>query len=157
MSGQPPELSPREALPVLTSPCRAPHHSRPVLVLVVDDLPDAAESAAELLATAGCRTRAVTCGLDALRAVVEEVPDVVLLDIGMPVMDGWETARRIRELARPAQPVIVAVTGYTRDADRHRSADAGIDLHLAKPADPAVLLALVDRVRTLRERRPNHT
>jgi CheY-like chemotaxis protein len=116
-------------------------------VLVVDDFPDAAESAAEMLAVTGCRVRAVTCGGDALRAVAEEAPDVVLLDIGMPGMDGWETARRIRDLVRGPQPVIVAVSGHARDADRHRSADAGIDLHLAKPADPAVVLALVDRVR----------
>ncbi|WP_439625511.1 response regulator [Gemmata sp.] len=116
-------------------------------VLVVDDLPDAAESAAEILALSGCRARVAMCGRDALRAVAEEAPDVVLLDIGMPGMDGWETARRIRDLVRAAQPVIVAVTGYACDADRHRSADAGIDLHLAKPAAPAVLLALVDRVR----------
>ncbi|VTT99029.1 pas sensor protein : PAS sensor protein OS=Nitrosococcus halophilus (strain Nc4) GN=Nhal_1977 PE=4 SV=1: Response_reg [Gemmataceae bacterium] len=118
-----------------------------MFVLVVDDFPDAAESAAELVSMTGCRARAVMCGGDALRAVAEEAPNVVLLDLGMPGMNGWETAQRIRDLVRVPQPVIVAVSGHAREADRHRSADAGIDLHLAKPADPAVILALLDRVR----------
>jgi two-component system CheB/CheR fusion protein len=121
--------------------------TRPVSVLVVDDCVDAAESAAELLALAGCHTRVAFNG-DAVRAVADDTPDVVvLLDIGMPGMDGWEAARRIRENARNFQPVIVALTGYGREEDKWRSADANIDLHLLKPADVTALLGVVDRVR----------
>lgn len=122
-----------------------PH--RPVSVLVVDDSPDAAESAAELLKLSGCLTRVALSGGQAVRAVAEEVPDVVLLDIGMPGMDGWETARCIRESARQAQPVIVAVTGYGREEDKWRSADANIDMHLVKPVDYSTLMKVVDHIR----------
>src|SRR5262249_8440416 len=102
---------------------------RALFVLVVEDLEDGAQSTAELLRLCGHLVRVTYRGADALRAAAEEVPDVVLLDIGLPGMDGWEVARRLRDQADGRQPFIVAVTGYGTTADRWRSADAGIDLH----------------------------
>ncbi|AMV29406.1 putative transcriptional regulatory protein TcrX [Gemmata sp. SH-PL17] len=119
----------------------------PLSVLVVDDLPDVAESVADLLTVCGHKVRTASCGTDALHAARLEAPDVVLLDIGLPGMSGWDVARRLRAQSTGKQPVVVAVTGYGTDRDRVCSADAGIDLHLTKPADPAQLTALLARVR----------
>jgi CheY-like chemotaxis protein len=131
--------------------------SRPPLsVLVVEDEPDGADSLAELLGLCGYQVAVARTGSAALRAAEADLPDVVLLDIGLPDIDGWEVARRLRDAAAGGRhPVVVAVTGYASEADRERSADAGIDLHWVKPADPAALLAtlarfagLLDRTRT---------
>jgi CheY-like chemotaxis protein len=69
----------------------------------------------------------------------------VLLDIGMPKMDGWQVAKQIRELNGPKRPLIIAITGYGMQADLQRSQEAGIDLHLLKPADTVVLEKLLRR------------
>lgn len=119
----------------------------PLSVLVVEDQEDAAQSTADLLAMHSHVVRVARCGPDALAAVAAEVPDVILLDIGLPGMTGWEVARRLRAGGDGKQPVVVAVTGYGTPADRDRSADAGVDLHLTKPADPMALAALLARIR----------
>jgi CheY-like chemotaxis protein len=116
-------------------------------VLVVEDLPDAAESTALLLVLHGYRVRVAESGPSALVAAEAEMPDVVLLDIGLPGMDGWEVARRMRERTAAKQPVVVAVTGYGAVGDRWRSADAGVDLHLVKPVAPGVLVGMMQRFR----------
>ncbi len=119
----------------------------PLSVLVVDDLEDAAQSTAELLSLCGHRVRVAGCGEDALRAAEDEAPDVVLLDIGLPGIDGWEVARLLRDRACGKQPVVVAVTGYGTEDDKWRSCDAGCDLHLVKPANPAALARFLEWVR----------
>ena len=119
----------------------------PLFILVVEDLDDAAESTALLLTLCGHRVRVARCGADALRAIAEEMPDVVMLDIGLPDLDGWEVAARLRAQACGKQPFVVAVTGYGAESDRWRSADSGIDMHLVKPADPTTLTALMSWVR----------
>jgi len=116
-------------------------------VLIVEDHADTAESLAELLTLCGCDVRVSGSASEALDAAEDEMPDVVLLDIGLPDMNGWEAARWLREQAAGKQPLVVAVTGYASDADRERSADAGIDLHLTKPADPASLILLLTKIR----------
>jgi CheY-like chemotaxis protein len=110
----------------------AGHSSR---VLVVDDNVDAAESLALLLEAAGHQVRMAFDGLSALQAAADFRPQVVLLDLGLPGLDGFEVAKRLRQ--QPAQNgvVLVAVTGYGQDADRQRSRDAGFDHHLVKPAE----------------------
>jgi two-component system, OmpR family, response regulator len=118
-------------------------------VLVVEDLDDAAQSMADLLTLCGHRVRVATCGTQALQIAADATPDVVLLDIGLPGMSGWEVAERLRSQAVGKQPLVIAVTGYGDEADRWRSADAGVDLHLLKPADPTALLELLARVRKL--------
>src|SRR4051812_818236 len=121
----------------------------PLSVLVVEDLDDTAKSLAELLTLAGHAVRVALSGPEALRAAADATPDVVLLDIGLPGMDGWEVAQRLRGRASGKQPLVVAVTGYGTADDRWRSADAGIDLHLVKPVDPVALTRLLARVRDL--------
>jgi len=112
-------------------------------VLVVDDNRDAAESLGVLLELMGHSVQVVNDGLDALRIVEMEAPDLVLLDIGMPGMDGYEVARRLRELPARGLMHVVALTGYGQEADRRRSTEAGFDAHLVKPVDLAALEALI--------------
>jgi DNA-binding response OmpR family regulator len=126
----------------------------PLSVLVVEDHEDVAQSTAELLTLCGHNVRVAGSGPDALALASVEVPDVVLLDIGLPGMNGWEVAEQLRSQSRGKQPVVVAVTGYGSVADRWRSADAGVDLHLVKPANPTALAELLDKIRmTLKEQR----
>ncbi|HWI13727.1 MAG TPA: response regulator, partial [Burkholderiales bacterium] len=111
----------------------APKPGVALRVLVVDDNRDAAESLAALLDVLGHTVRTAFSGEDALTAIAARCPDVVLLDIGMPGMDGHEVARRIRAMSLAVQPYIVAVTGWGQPADKDKTAAAGIDRHLVKP------------------------
>lgn len=117
----------------------------PLTVLVVDDLRDAADSMGDLLTLCGYTARVTYRGEDALRLAAAAPPDVVLLDLAMPGMDGWDLARRLRDEAGGKRPLLVAVSGYGDAAARRRSADAGIDLHLVKPVDGAVLVGVLKR------------
>jgi CheY-like chemotaxis protein len=81
----------------------------------------------------------------ALRVAHDWPPDVVLLDIGLPGLDGYEVAKRLHERAAGRKPLLIAITGYGQDEDRRRSAEAGIHLHLLKPADPAGLQQMLKR------------
>ncbi len=111
-------------------------------VLVVDDNVDAAVSLGSLLESLGHETCVVHDGLQALHAVSEFHPDFILLDIGMPGLDGYEVARRLR--ARNERCRIVALTGWGQDADRQRSREAGFDVHLVKPVDTKELAQVLD-------------
>jgi CheY-like chemotaxis protein len=111
-------------------------------ILVVDDNFDAAESIARILKLFGHEVRCVQDGPNALAAARDYRPEVVVLDIGLPGMDGYEVARRLRRMDLPATR-IVAVTGYGQDEDRLRSRAAGFDEHLTKPVDPEVLQSFV--------------
>ena len=110
-------------------------------ILVVDDNKDSAESMARLLKMLSHETRTAYDGPSALSAVESFQPDVVLLDIGLPGMDGFEVARRLR--LRPDKLLIIALTGYGSDEDRRRSQETGIDHHLTKPARLDVLQSLL--------------
>ena len=124
-------------------------HCHPTLsILLVEDDEDTAWSTVELLSLHGHSVRTATCGPDALREAAFETPDVVLLDIDLPGMDGWKVAERLRSEAAGKQPFVVAMTGYGSDGDQLRSADSGVDLHLVKPVDPPRLLDLLAWVRT---------
>ena len=114
-------------------------------VLVVDDNHDAADSLAYMLEMMGARTRVVYGGPDAIAAVESEPPALVLLDIGMPGMDGFEVARRLGRHPRRAQMLLVALTGWGQSEDRQRTRDAGFDEHLVKPAEIDVLEGLLAR------------
>jgi two-component system CheB/CheR fusion protein len=107
----------------------------PRRILVVDDNRDAADSLAGVLATADHEVRTVYDGPSALEAARAWPPDYVLLDIGLPGIDGYEVARRLRSEPAPGRVVLVAVTGYAHDDVRRRARDAGFDAHLAKPVD----------------------
>jgi CheY-like chemotaxis protein len=117
-------------------------------VLVVDDNHDAAEAAAVFLSLAGHEVKAVGDGLEALASAPVFAPDVVVLDIGLPGMDGYEVARRLRGVPETRDSLLVALTGYGQQGDRERAQKAGFDHHLTKPAEPNELLALIESWRT---------
>jgi PAS domain S-box-containing protein len=108
-------------------------------VLVVDDNVDAADSIALLLSIDGFEAHSVHGAIAALDTVVSFKPDVVLLDIGLPVMDGYEVARRLRSRIPAEQMRIVALSGYGQQTDRDRAAQAGFDDYLVKPVEPSAL------------------
>ena len=113
-------------------------------VLVVDDNSDAAESLAMLLEVRGNEVQVAYDGLEALDKEGEFNPQVVLLDIGMPKMSGYEVARRIRA-ARGDAVMIVAITGWGQEDDRRRAREAGFDHHFTKPVDFAALISLITK------------
>jgi CheY-like chemotaxis protein len=104
-------------------------------VLVVDDNIDTAETLAMLLKDSGYDVRTAHDGPTALEAALDYRPNVVLLDIGLPGLDGFEVAKRIRQQPVLQNVVLVAMTGYGQESDRRRSQEAGFDHHLVKPAD----------------------
>lgn len=108
-------------------------------LLIVDDNADAADSLGDLLSTLGATVRVVHSGQEALTAVPTFRPDAVLLDIGMPGMDGYEVARRIRATVGQQRVLLVAVTGWGQDHDQERARAAGFDHHMVKPPDLAEL------------------
>jgi CheY-like chemotaxis protein len=112
-------------------------------VLVVDDNHDSADALAMLVRLWKLDARVAYDGPSALEAVRDAVPDVVLLDIGLPGLDGYEVARRLRADPRLAGTRLVALTGYGTREDKERAAAAGFDAHLTKPVDPAALRALL--------------
>jgi PAS domain S-box-containing protein len=115
-------------------------------VLVADDNRDAAHTLAMLLRLDGHEVRAVHDGVEALAAGDAFEPQLVLLDIGMPLLDGYETARQIQERPWGKQAHLVALTGWGLEADRRRALAAGFHEHLVKPAEPDALKAVIDRV-----------
>jgi PAS domain S-box-containing protein len=118
----------------------APHPAPgPRRVLVVDDNHDAASSLAAMLEILGHEARTASDGIEALEVMERFRPDLVLLDIGMPRMNGYEVCRRIRAKPWGADVVVAAVTGWGQDADKQRAREAGFDQHLTKPMDPAAL------------------
>ena len=112
-------------------------------VLVVDDNVDAADSLAMLLEIDGHETFKAHNGIEAVKAAEHLRPDIVLMDIGLPMLNGYEACRRIREHDWSASMVIVAITGWGQEADRERSRAAGFDMHLVKPVDHAELLRII--------------
>jgi signal transduction histidine kinase/ActR/RegA family two-component response regulator len=112
-------------------------------VLVVDDSKEAAQSLAYVLGRWGYEARVAYDGAAALERAKERRPDVVLLDIGMPGMDGYEVARQLRGREGGGKMVLVAVTGYGQDEDRRRAREAGFDYHMLKPVDPGDLKELL--------------
>jgi CheY-like chemotaxis protein len=111
-------------------------------ILVVDDNRDAAESLAMLLRQVGHDTRTAHDGLEAIQAAATFRPDVVLLDIGLPKLDGYEVARRIRQRQWGKKMLLTALTGWGQDEDKRRSQLAGFDHHLTKPVDAVALMKL---------------
>jgi PAS domain S-box-containing protein len=112
-------------------------------VLVVDDNVDAADSAAILLRLWGHEVQTVYDGLGVLPAVRDFRPDVILLDIGLPGMTGYEVAEQLRAQPGLGSVVLAAMTGYGQEEDRRRAREAGFNVHLTKPLDPTTLQALV--------------
>ncbi len=132
------------------SPRLAPTAAAPapgLRVLVVDDNVDAAETMAMLLDMSGHKTAMVHSGLDVLDVAREFLPDVILLDIGLPGMNGYEVAARLRQERILDQTLLVALTGWGSDADKRAASEAGFDIHLTKPVSPDALMEVLARVK----------
>jgi signal transduction histidine kinase len=115
-------------------------------ILVADDNADALASLTEVLRLYGHEVFSAANGRAALECAERHLPEVALLDIGMPLLDGYEVARRIRAQAWGKQVTLLALTGWGQDADRRRSAEAGFDLHLVKPVDVVKLSEVLARL-----------
>ena len=137
----PPQTSARS---LRTTPEADPGDS--ILVLVVDDNADALELLAETLEAVGYRTLRATDGPMALALVAQARPTIALLDIGLPVMDGYELARRLHAIRGLERLKLVAITGYGQPSDRERSAAAGFDEHLVKPVSIDAVQAAIERL-----------
>jgi len=124
-------------------------------ILIVDDNRDAADSLAVLLRMMGNDVHTAHDGLEAVGAAATFRPDVVLLDIGLPKLSGYEAARRIREQEGGKKMLLVALTGWSQEEDRRRSREAGFDHHMNKPVDFNILKQLL--AGTLRDRDPART
>ena len=120
-----------------------PSDTAPRRLLVVDDHVDAADSLAVLLKLLGAEVNVARDGFEALSALESIDPDAILLDIGMPGMDGYETARRIRARYPERRAALIALTGWGQEQDRQRARDAGFDHHVVKPADIAALRSIL--------------
>ena len=114
-------------------------------ILIVEDNDDARETLRRMLELEGHRVRVAADGVSGLEAVRAAVPEFALIDVGLPKMDGYELARRIRAEFPEHRPYLVAVTGYGLPEDRNRTREAGFDLHLVKPVDAATLADLLER------------
>jgi two-component system CheB/CheR fusion protein len=128
------------------SPAAQPQFNCPGLrVLVVDDNVDSAQVLVMLLASVGQDATAATDGQTALAAAKAQKPDVILLDIGLPGMDGFEVCRRLRQQEEFKQTMVAALTGYAHEEDRRKSQEAGFDVHLVKPVALQQLQELLAR------------
>ena len=116
-------------------------------ILVVDDNPDSALSMAMMLSIMGHDTRTAHDGESAVSTAESFLPDVVLLDIGLPKLNGYEVAQRIRETSWGASMYLIAVTGWGQDEDRQRSTEVGLNQHMVKPVEPAALEKLLAELR----------
>ncbi len=123
-------------------------------ILIIEDNMDNHELIRFFLERDGYDTFLAMTGPEGLQAAIKQVPDLVLVDLALPIMDGWDVTRKIRENERTAKLPIVAVTARTMPIDRMRAIEAGCDEYIAKPIDFAALLGAVNRLmeRTKRAR-----
>jgi two-component system, OmpR family, response regulator len=126
-----------------------PEQSAALRVLLVEDHADTALSLAKLLRIWGHEVEVAASGQTAVQAAEAFAPDVALLDIGLPDTTGWDVAKQLRAQATSKRPLFIAVTGWGSVEDRLRSDEAGIDLHLVKPADPDALRGLLARFKSV--------
>jgi len=135
--------APAPAAPERPAPARLPRAMR---ILVVDDNRDAADSLGMVLGALGADVRIANDGPAALAAFALDAPEIVLLDLGMPGMDGYEVARHLRERFPGGKTALIALTGWGQDDDRRRTQAAGFDHHLVKPAEIGALQALLTSI-----------
>jgi two-component system CheB/CheR fusion protein len=139
-----PSAGARADMPADRDPTGAQGDATRRRVLVVDDNVDSAESLTALLGIAGHQVRVAFDGRKAVEIARDFAPDVVLLDIGLPGMDGLAVARALRTDPAVSRSLLIAISGYGQEADRRRTREAGFDHHLVKPVRPDVLRALLD-------------
>jgi len=122
----------------------------PLRVVIVEDSRDAAETLRDLLELFGCAVQVAHTGPAGVILARQATPDVVLCDIGLPGMDGYQVAQALRSSPETAGARLIALSGYAGKEDRQRARDAGFDVHLAKPVDP-------ERLRGILRERPGTT
>src|SRR5262249_11514831 len=147
IADRPPMQQPAPEAPVTRQVARA----RQRRILAVDDNRDAADSLTLMLRIMGHETRTAYDGLEAVQAAAIFKPEVILLDIGLPKMNGYEAARHIRQQPWGKDVVLLAITGWGQEEDKRRALEAGFDHHLTKPVEGAALerlLALMNPVAT---------
>ena len=128
------------------TPAVTPNQQHPTCrVLVVDDNPDIAMGVSRMLEGAGHEVKMAFDGKNALRVAEEFLPDCILLDIGLPIVDGYEVAKAIRTTQPSPHPIFIAISGYGQKGPQAMSGDHVFDRHLVKPVEPAVLLPLIKR------------
>jgi two-component system, cell cycle response regulator DivK len=127
----------------MNSPAR---NDTPPLVLIVDDYQDAREMYAEYLEFSGYRVAEARNGLEAVEKAFALHPAVILMDLSLPVMDGWEATRRLKSDARTRSIPVVALTGHALDGHSREAQDAGCDAYVTKPCLPDELVREVQRV-----------
>ncbi|HEU5057232.1 MAG TPA: PAS domain S-box protein [Kofleriaceae bacterium] len=142
-----PTIPDRGAELAASLPPAVPATPTPRRIIVVDDNVDAADLTAVLLERAGHQVHVAHDGPGALNLAARVRPEIALLDIGLPVMNGYELADRLRASFGPAAPRLIAITGYGQGSDRERSLAAGFDDHLVKPVAPDLLLSRIDALR----------
>jgi CheY-like chemotaxis protein len=123
-------------------------------ILVADDFPQAAATLAQLLRQEGYEVQIARDGLEAVAAAEHSHPDVIVLDLAMPELNGYDAARKIRQEPWGKDVVLIALTGWGQQRDRHRTKEAGFDAHLTKPVKYETILELLD---TLGERARSST
>ena len=123
-------------------------------VLVVDDYPDAREMYSEYLEFSGFDVIQAVNGIEALQRAVDAAPDIILMDLSLPVMDGWEATRRLKEDARTNRIPVVALTGHALEGISEGAAKAGCDAFVTKPCLPE---DLVKEIRKILDRAPQST
>jgi CheY-like chemotaxis protein len=137
-------------LPAVSAHVRSPRQDREIdsvparRILIVDDNRDSADTLGALLGTLGATVSVVYDGRAALDALREFEPDVMILDIGMPEMDGYEVARQVRSTPDQGHVLLIALTGWGQEHDRETSRAAGFDHHMVKPPDLPALRALLN-------------
>lgn len=148
-------------LPVQASPARSEQlppatggTTSRLSFLVVEDNMDAAALLADLLREEGHQVALAHDGVQALRMAHELRPDVILMDIGLPLLDGWKVAKALRGEPAQAGTIMVAMSGYGQPADRERSLEAGFDMHLTKPANLGELFRFIDETLSARHAQP---
>jgi CheY-like chemotaxis protein len=152
----PAQLKTQGALPAAAtvSPAAPERSGTAPRVLVVDDLEASAETLMMLLEMEGCEVKIANEGKSALEIAETFRPGVVLLDIGLPGMNGFEVARGLRNLPASRDALLIALTGYGEAESRERSAQAGFDFHMVKPADLDLLLSMINNPAQARRPKP---
>lgn len=123
-----------------------PDRKTPPLILVVEDYDDAREMYVEYLTFTGFRVEAATNGLEAIEMTTRLMPDLVLMDLALPKLDGWEATRRLKSDAKTSHIPVIALTGHALAGHAERAREAGCDSFITKPCVPDELVAEISRV-----------
>ncbi len=141
-----PGANPFPIVGVGEAPEPRPRPSRALRILVADDNADGREAMSYFLQSEGHSVVSASDGTSALSAALEDKPDVAILDIGMPGLNGYQVAERLREAGGATPVVLIALSGLGQDEDIRRAADAGFDRHFTKPVDIPALMKLLGEV-----------